>query len=233
MSKELQLQQSVLYKKTKEKIKGIVKIPFKFFQILLLRIRKPFEDINPILKIIKEGRCLSWPDELMQVYQCAKSATHLEGSMAEMGVAGGATAKAICMAKGNKKLFLFDTFEGLPPPDKIDKQFYEGQCYFSLESVRAYLAHYNNIFFVKGKFPNTANVVKEEKFAFVHLDCDLCQSTKDSLCFFYDKMVRGGIILSHDYSNTLGVKKAFDEFFGKKPERIIELSTSQCMIVKQ
>ena len=45
-------------------------------------------------------------------------------------------------------------------------------------------------------------------------------------------MQKGGIILSHDYSQNLGAKKAFDEFFLNKAEEIIELPMSQCMVVR-
>ncbi len=49
-------------------------------------------------------------------------------------------------------------------------------------------------------------------------------------------MQKGGVIMSHDYvasdGSITGVKKAFDEFFKNKPEPIIELSGSQCIIVK-
>ena len=45
-------------------------------------------------------------------------------------------------------------------------------------------------------------------------------------------MSQCGIIISHDYNIAPGVRKAFDEFFKNRPEPIIELSGSQCLIVK-
>lgn len=45
-------------------------------------------------------------------------------------------------------------------------------------------------------------------------------------------MNKGGIIITHDYINAIGVRKAFDDFFKDKVEPIIELSGSQCLIVK-
>ena len=38
--------------------------------------------------------------------------------MAEVGVYQGVSAKLICEAKGDKELHLFDTFEGLPDPER-------------------------------------------------------------------------------------------------------------------
>jgi hypothetical protein len=41
-----------------------------------------------------------------------------------------------------------------------------------------------------------------------------------------------GIILSHDYSILTGVKQAFEEFLADKPEELVELSTTQCMVIR-
>lgn len=72
-----------------------------------------------------------------------------------------------------------------------------------------------------------------KKFCFVHLDVDLYKSTKDCLEFFYPRMVRGGIILTHDYNYVFkGVKKAYNEFFANKPEAVIKLADYQALMVK-
>lgn len=38
--------------------------------------------------------------------------------------------------------------------------------------------------------------------------------------------------MSHDYISIPAVRKAFDDYFKDKPEPIIEMSGSQCLIVK-
>ncbi|MDP3734124.1 MAG: TylF/MycF/NovP-related O-methyltransferase, partial [Nanoarchaeota archaeon] len=91
-----------------------------------------------------------------------------------------------------------------------------------------YLGTYPAVSFYKCFFPDTANVLKEKTFSFVHLDVDIYSSTQACLDFFYSRMEKGGIILSHDYAQAAGVKKAFQEFFHDKPESIIELAESQC-----
>ena len=45
-------------------------------------------------------------------------------------------------------------------------------------------------------------------------------------------MSRGGIIISHDYNTALGVKKAVDIFLKDKPEPLMEMTGSQCLLVK-
>jgi len=50
--------------------------------------------------------------------------------------------------------------------------------------------------------------------------------------YFYPRMIPGGVILSHDYSLLAGVEKAFTEFFADKPEEVIDLPTTQCLVFK-
>jgi hypothetical protein len=45
-------------------------------------------------------------------------------------------------------------------------------------------------------------------------------------------MTPGGIMLSHDYGLLAGVEAAFTEFFADKPEKVFELPTTQCMVIK-
>lgn len=71
-----------------------------------------------------------------------------------------------------------------------------------------------------------------EWYSFCHFDVDLYEGTLACLRYFYDRMLPGGIMLSHDYGLLAGVEAAFTEFFADKPERVIELPTTQCMVVK-
>lgn len=211
---------------------AILRFPVKITQFQVLNILKDRAVINLIKKIQKERKCLIMPNDMFQIYSCAFRAKKLNGDFAEVGVYLGASAKLISEAKGDKSLHLFDTFTGLPETEPIDKWMYKGKYEASLESVKRYLSKYKNIAFYSGIFPQTAGPVKDKIFAFTHLDVDLYRSTLECLKFFYPRMVRGGIILSHDYSSLPAVKKAFDEFFTDKPELVIELPTNQCMIVK-
>lgn len=215
-------------------IANFLKFPILIAQLQLLKLHKDREIINTIQKIRKSGSSLMWPTEMAQIYTCVLAIEKLDGDLAEVGVYYGRSAKLICEIKGQKILHLFDTFEGLPKPTSKDSSTMLEKMYFAdLDSVKAYLRDYDNVFFYPGLFPATAEPIEDKSFAFVHLDVDLYQSTLDCLKFFYPRMVRGGLILSHNYSNLDGVRKAFDEFFTDMPESVIELSTSQCIVVKQ
>jgi O-methyltransferase len=188
--------------------------------------------IDLIRQVKRETPMLLFDNEAYQIFMAVKRTKKISGDMAEVGVYKGGSAKLICEADGGRPLHLFDTFEGLPEVGSIDSpEFYKGQFAASLDRVKDYLKDYR-VCFYKGLFPSTGAGVAGNYFSFVHLDVDTYESTRSCLDFFYSRMSRGGIILSHDYINAAGVRRAFDEFFGEKPEPIIEMSGSQCLIVK-
>ena len=190
--------------------------------------------IDLVRKIGNEVEMLLEYNEAYQIFMAVKRTEKINGDIAEVGSYRGGSAKLISEAKGNKSLHLFDTFEGLPDLSHHDdlKQFHKGEFAASFEDVKNYLKKYQNVHFYKGLFPSTAEPVKNIFFSFVHLDIDLYEATLASIKFFYPRMNKGGIIISHDYINAFGVRKAFDDFFKDKPEPIIEMSGSQCLIVK-
>lgn len=88
------------------------------------------------------------------------------GSIAEVGVYKGDSARAICESKGERKLYLFDTFEGLPDILTQDDKYFEVGAYKSdYEDVKKMLEEYPNVHIIKGVFPETADVVKDELFS--------------------------------------------------------------------
>jgi len=190
--------------------------------------------LDLIRKIKNENEMLLGENEAYQIFMAVKRTQKINGDIAEVGSYRGGSAKLICEAMGSKTLHLFDTFEGLPELCHIDdpKHFQKGNYTASFEDVKNYLKKYRNVHFYKGLFPSTADPIKDKKFSFVHLDLDLYEATLASIKFFYPRMNRGGIIISHDYISVPGVRKAFDDFFKDKTEPIIEMSGSQCLIVK-
>ncbi len=154
-----------------------------------------------------------------------------EGEVAEVGVFRGSFA--LCMAKyfHDRTVHLFDTFEGIPESEICDYDLINASaCHeagdfegTSLEVVqRLLLGHdcYNAVFH-KGRFPNTAEEVKDKRFCFVSIDVDLYKPTKAAWEFFYPRMVKGGVIAVYDdynFSSCPGATKATDEFLQDKPE---------------
>ena len=204
-----------------------------WMEFQVMRYYNDKQTMKLMKQIIYEDKpFLLTPSEFLLVYSFAKNQIYIDGEYAEVGAFKGATAKAICEAKGNKHLYLFDTFDGLPEIDKIDTRFKPKMFKSDFRKVKDKLEKYSNVHIYKGLFPETGTSIQNKKFAFVHLDVDIYKSTKDCLEFFYNKMSKGGIIISHDY-NVQGVKKAFDEFFQDKIEQVIKLPISQCMVTKR
>ena len=191
-----------------------------------------FELISDIQK--EQGLAGLRYNEAYQLYMVVKGSSKVRGDIAEVGVYSGGSAKLICEAKGDRRLHLFDTFNGMPSIDPIDVGSYrEGQfSNTTLEDVQDYLAGYSHVSFYPGVFPATGKAVQNLRFSLVHLDVDIYRSTIEALRWFYPRMERAGIIISHDYFGAPGVRKAIDEFFEARPETIILLTGSQCLIVK-
>ncbi|MFA5076121.1 MAG: TylF/MycF/NovP-related O-methyltransferase [Patescibacteria group bacterium] len=205
------------------------------FSSVELLLMKPYKDkkiLEMINELRKEGHFLFKPSEIFHIYSIAQACTKLGGDFAEVGVYNGTSAKVICRVKGDRNLYLFDTFSGIPEVGGNDGRFHKNMFVASEESVKKRLAGYSNVKTYQGVFPATSGPIKDKKFAFVHLDVDVYVSTKAALEFFYDRTVPGGIILTHDYAQAAGVRQAFNEFMADKPEGIIELSFTQAIVVK-
>ena len=202
-------------------------------QIGLLSAHKDPQAVRLVKKVRRERRSLLTAYECYTIYSLAKAHTQRPGEMAEVGVFQGCSAKLICEVKGDVPLHLFDTFEGLPDAAVQDGKVHRPNQYAcSLESVQGYLQEYPNVSFYKGMFPASAAGMPERQYSFAHFDVDLYESTLGCLKYFYPRMIPGGVMISHDYSILAGVKKAFDEFLADKPERAIELPSTQCMVIK-
>jgi len=190
-------------------------------------------DLDFIKNVRRERRLLLSDHEALQIMMTARRSEKIPGDIAEVGAYQGASAKLIAHVARDKNIHLFDTFEGLPPLSDIDKSaFHDGDFVTNISDVSEYLSSFSSITLYKGMFPDTAGPIFSKKFSFVHLDVDLYKSTKDSLEFFYPRMQKGGVIISHDYMTVKGVKKAVDEFMLDKPEAVFESSWRQCFIVK-
>ena len=214
----------------------------KIYKNNMVLLNYNYPERRRIFEIVKRRKSRNMrANEAYQIYVLVRDlCKKYKGDLAEVGVFKGDSAMMISEAKGSNNLYLFDTFEGLPnisekdkPSDKWRSDFVKSEFSdTSLEEVKRYLSKYPNVHIYKGIFPKqNSEIVKKKKFMFIHLDVDLYSSTYECLKFFYPRMKKGGIILTHDYSTSEGVKKAFDEFFKNKKEVVIELASSQGLVI--
>lgn len=154
--------------------------------------------------------------------------SQVQGNVAEAGVALGDFAWLINACFPDRKLYLYDTFEGFDNRDvelemnsdyttekwfKKNKYFRNEHIKDKISVVKSKMKIPENCIFRKGYFPDTAETEKDETFAFVSIDMDLYKPISSAIDFFYPRLNHGGYIFIHDYNNLefLGIKKAINE----------------------
>ncbi|GHU97667.1 hypothetical protein FACS189483_04320 [Spirochaetia bacterium] len=148
----------------------------------------------------------------------------IPGCVAELGVYKGDFASRINSCFPDRKLFLFDTFEGF---DQRDIHIEKSQNFSKAAAVNDFtntsvdlvlkkMKYRNNCIVKKGYFPETAEGL-EEQFAFVSIDPDLYEPIYQGLNYFYPRLEKGGYIFVHDckgdvYGGKAAVEKFSQEF---------------------
>ena len=193
--------------------------------------------LSLFLRARDEGRVLMSLGEIYHLHRLVSATSPVPGETAEVGVFRGGSARIIAAAKGDRALYLFDTFSGMPREDPaFDPLRGGGFAGTSLAAVASYLRDFPSIVFRPGSFPESAREIPPGlRFSFVHFDADLYLSTRTGLEFFYPRMNPGGVILAHDFGAPTcpGVSKAWEEFFTDKEETTIVLPPRQAYIIKR
>jgi cephalosporin hydroxylase len=154
----------------------------------------------------------------------------IEGDLIETGVwRGGASIfmRAVLAAYGvhDRKVFVADSFEGLPEPDiekypldKGDRLHKVTYLAVSKEDVEENFRKYGlldaQVVFLKGWFKDTLPNAPIKKLSILRLDGDMYGSTMEALESLYPKLSKGGYCLIDDYGLE-GCRKAVDDFRAK------------------
>jgi hypothetical protein len=154
----------------------------------------------------------------------------VEGDLIETGVwRGGACIfmRAVLAAYGieDRKIFVADSFEGLPKPDaekypvdKGDTLHTVNYLAVSKEDVENNFKRYglmdNQVVFLKGWFKDTLPTAPIKKLSILRLDGDMYGSTIESLENLYPKLSSGGFCIIDDYALP-GCKAAVNDFRSK------------------
>jgi O-methyltransferase len=139
---------------------------------------------------------------------------NIEGDLIETGVwKGGATIfmKIYCDLYGlNKKVYVCDSFEGLPKPsgkfssDHGDIHYTFKNLAISLESVQQNFNYFHcldeKVIFIKGFFGQTLpNNDEIKKLSLLRMDGDMYESTHDVFYALYDKVETNAPVIIDDY----------------------------------
>ena len=155
----------------------------------------------------------------------------LQGDLVEAGVGKGGTSLFLgSLARPvGKRVFSYDTFEGLPAPDPLyDNPYFRQGMYQASPSGKAHersfsegiqrFALEDTVVPVKGMFSDTmAELPSEQCFCFAHFDSDLYRSTFTSLEAVWDCVVEGGVVAIDDYfHHGQGPARAAQDFFRRR-----------------
>jgi O-methyltransferase len=182
------------------------------------------------------------PERMYSLYKAVQYilVNNIEGDFIECGVWKGGSAlliASILCKKGitNRKVILYDTYEGMSEPTENDKDYLGKKaevllketsieiqdsvwCYSSFEEVKANLnlsgLQKENIIMIKGKVEDTIpNQLPTNKIALLRLDTDWYESTKHELNYLYPLLQHNGVLIIDDYGHWEGCRKAVDEYF--------------------
>lgn len=165
------------------------------------------------------------------------------GDFAEAGVAMG-VHPLLMSSVADRKVHLFDSFEGIPIHGEEDKEFVDaygpsvgdqqkssGVTSCSIEAVQDFLfsrsGRQDQFVFHKGWFINTFTKLTDEKFSVLRLDCDLYESYVLCFKYLYPRLSKGGYLIIDDHTLS-GCAKAMEEFISDK-ELIIIGDAAYCI----
>jgi O-methyltransferase len=138
---------------------------------------------------------------------------HVPGAAAELGVYRGFFARCINRLLPDRKLYLFDSFEGFTEDSGAAEAFQAAHRNTAVDKVLAIMPHPEAVTVRPGFFPESLDGL-EERFCLVSLDVDFYQTTLDGLRYFWPRLERGGYLLLHDWGSPKlpGVAKALADY---------------------
>jgi hypothetical protein len=200
------------------------------------------EDIQLVEDVIKRQLSMVSPQGLYSTLAACKyvAENDVPGDFVECGVWRGGNAiiaaEIFKRYKVVRKVFLFDTFQGMTEPTMDDmtvqdkkpalEQYLKAQreshndwCFAPLTEVRSNFQTRGllgeDVVFVEGKVEDTLRRHDNlpQRISILRLDTDWYESTKLELEVLYPLIVSGGFLIIDDYGFWSGSKKATDEFF--------------------
>jgi len=159
------------------------------------------------------------------IEQCVQN--NIQGDLIETGVwRGGATIYMAGVLEAyevvDRKVYVADSFEGLPPPDpekypldKGDTHYTREELAVSLEEVQANFQRFDllseNVVFIKGFFEDSLKTSDIGRLALLRLDGDMYSSTMTVLEQLYHKLEVGGYLILDDWL-LKGAREALMDF---------------------
>jgi hypothetical protein len=169
----------------------------------------------------------------------------LPGNHAEFGVYRAGCAfmlLATTAPRADRKLYLFDTFAGIPDAELSDNERSLGLSGSLSDTSAEYVARRLDRW--RGRYEIVAGDVFETlrqfdtgRLAFVHIDVNSRAATRHVLEYSYERLVPHGVFLFDDYGygweESRELRTSVDDFFSSRAETVVALPTGQAFVTKQ
>jgi O-methyltransferase len=209
------------------------------------------ETIAPHTLTLKGGAEAAWA-----LYEAVEYVVrnNIPGDIAECGVwSGGSMLLAAHALKHfgdtTRRIYLYDTFSGMPKPDDIDVRWdgipslptwehhrANGQKWGfggTQDHVRSVVLSSgypeDRFVFVEGMVEDTLPAIRPEAIAILRLDTDLYSSTLHELVHLYPVLSVGGILIIDDYGAFVGAKVATDQYFAETGVPVFLSRINECV----
>lgn len=166
---------------------------------------------------------------LDNLQQCVEDVLRrgVPGDLIETGVWRGGTTifmRGILAAygDGDRKVWVADSFEGLPPPNAADYPADKGldlrfpELSIGLDEVKRNFERYglldDRVEFLRGWFKDTLPTAPIDRLAVMRLDGDLYESTMDAITALYPKLSVGGYVIVDDYRSIRACAQAISDY---------------------
>lgn len=178
------------------------------------------------------------------LFNLARGISQIPGDLAECGVfhAAGSFLMLQATRHTQKKLYGFDSFEGLSEPGAEDQvssddafRWQKHDMRVAERVARSNLSRFSDrIELFAGWIPESFHEVDDRSFCLVHIDVDLYQPTRDAAGFFYERLSPGGLLVCDDYGfeTCPGARKAMDEVAEEAGTRVVHLTTGQGLLFR-
>ena len=194
--------------------------------------------------------------KIMAHYELYKLTVDIPGAIIECGVFKGASLvrfaafRQLLSNPAAKKIIGFDAFGKFPETAFADDQKWRtkfiadsGEQGIGIDQLMHVLRHKKmdqNVELIQGDICQTVPAYLEQhselRISLLNIDVDVYEPTKATLTHFYDRVVRGGVILLDDYANVFpGANAAVEEFFADKSVEIkrFPYAITPCYVVKK
>jgi O-methyltransferase len=195
------------------------------------------------------ARCAAYTmtsvERMYALYEAVRhvSRAGVPGDFVECGTWRGGSSMLAALALNRlgdteRRLYLYDTFAGMPEPGELDvdvtgesarprwrseqREDVNEWCYSSLDEVRRNLLSTGfpaeRLNLVEGRVEETIPATAPDRIAVLRLDTDWYESTLHELEHLYPRLSPGGVLIVDDYGHWAGARAAVDRYFAALPE---------------